>query len=191
MATSITYGYRVPDIGLPLAESTQYWFAIYTRSRHEKVVTTALQQRGVTSFLPIVSQARRWSDRTKTVDVPLFPGYTFVRTPDTPEALLRVLMTPGVVEFVGSGRRGTTIPDKQIEDLQTLLKKDVRFAMHPFLRIGQRVRVRGGCLDGIEGLLTAVNGNKSLVISLESMPHSIAICIDGFEVEILSSRADA
>lgn len=187
MSTSVIHNLPTSDFGALHTASEGHWFAVYTRSRHEKVVTTSFRQRGLTAFLPLLPQVRRWSDRKKTVEMPLFPGYTFVRTTDTPEDLVRVLMTPGVVEFVGAAGRGTPIPNKQIEDLQTLLKQNVAFALHPFLRVGQRVRVRGGCLDGVEGFLVAINGNKSLVISLQSIPHSIAICIDGFDVEILSS----
>jgi transcription antitermination factor NusG len=162
------------------------WYAIYTRARHEKVVTASLRQKGVTTFLPLVSRVHRWSDRKKTVEVSLFPGYTFVRIASTPEACVRVLQTAGVVSFVGNGRCGVPIPDKQMEDIQGLFAHRVQCGIFPFLRVGQRVRVRGGCLDGIEGRLVTLKGDRSLVISVEPIQHSIAIRLDGYHVEILS-----
>jgi transcription antitermination factor NusG len=165
-----------------------HWYAIYTRARHEKFVAASLRQKGVTTFLPLLSRVHRWSDRRKTVQVPLFPGYVFVRIAATPTAYLKVLQTIGVVSFIGNGRRGEPIPDKQIEDIQMLFAHKVPCAIFPFLRVGQRVRVRGGCLDGIEGQLVTLKGNRSLVISVESISHSIAIRLDGYDVEILSPR---
>jgi len=177
------------DFSTSMVPSPQYWFALYTRARHEKSVAKSLQQRGLTAFLPLVTQIHRWSDRQKKVQVPLFPGYTFVRTIDAPDTFVRILNTPGVVGFVGVGRRGIQIPEKQIEDIQAVLTQNLDCTLHPFLRVGQRVRVRGGCLNGIEGLLVAINGNKTLVISVESISRSIAISVDGYDVEILSSNS--
>jgi transcription antitermination factor NusG len=98
-----------------------------------------------------------------------------------------VLQTAGVVSFIGNGRCGVPIPDKQIEDIQIVLTHRVPCAIYPFLRVGQRVRIRGGCLDGIEGLLIAFKGDRTLVISVESILQSLAIRIEGYNVEILSS----
>ena len=162
------------------------WYAIYTRARHEKVVNASLRQKGVTTFLPLVSRVHRWSDRRKNVDVCLFPGYAFVHIAPTPDACVQVLQTAGVVSFIGNGRCGVPIPDKQIEDIQTLFAHRVPCGIFPFLRVGQRVRVRGGCLEGIEGRLVTLKGDRTLVISVEPIQHSIAICLDGYDVEILS-----
>ncbi len=163
-----------------------YWYAIYTRARHEKVVTASLRQKGVTVFLPLVSRIHHWSDRRKKVDTSLFPGYAFVRVASTAEAYVQVLQTPGVVSFIGNGRCGVPVPDKQIEDIQTLFAHRVPCGIFPFLRVGQRIRVRGGCLDGIEGRLVTLKGERNLVISIEPIHHSIAIHLDGYDVEILS-----
>jgi transcription termination/antitermination protein NusG len=162
------------------------WYALYTRSRHEKAVAALLQQKSVTTFLPLFPRVHRWSDRKKTVQVALFPGYTFVRADATPESCVRILQTPGVVGFVGTGRRGIPIPDKQIEDIRTLLARNISCAVFPFLRMGQRVRIRGGCLNGIEGRLVALKGDRSLVISVEPILRSLAIRLDGYDVEIIS-----
>jgi transcription termination/antitermination protein NusG len=168
------------------APTEEQWYALYTRSRHEKAVAASLQQKGVTTFLPVIPQVHRWSDRRKTLQVSLFPGYAFVRVDAIPESCVRILQTPGVIGFVGTGRRGIPIPDKQIEDIQTVLAQNVPCAIFPFLRVGQRVRIRGGCLDGIEGRLVTLKGDRSLVISVEPILHSLAIRLDGYDVEILS-----
>jgi transcription termination/antitermination protein NusG len=178
---------RSPEVAILGAPSEEHWYALYTRARHEKAVAALLQQKGMTVFLPLFSRVHRWSDRSKTVQVSLFPGYTFVRVIATPESCVRVLQTPGVVGFVGTGRRGVPIPDKQIADVQTVLAQNIPCAIFPFLRVGQRVRIRGGCLDGIEGLLVAFKGDRSLVISVDSILQSLAIRIEGYDIEILSS----
>lgn len=161
-------------------------YALRTYPRHEKKVAAQLVNKGLTTFLPLLSQTHRWSDRRKVVQVPLFPGYAFVRIVATAEACLPVLRTAGVVSFVGISGRGIPIPDKQIEDIQTVLAHNVPCVLYPFLRAGQRVRIRGGCLDGIEGVLVARNSDRSLVMSVEPILQSLAIRIEGYDVEIIS-----
>jgi transcription antitermination factor NusG len=96
---------------------------------------------------------------------------------------LRVLQTHGVAGFVGINGYGTAIPDNQIQDIRTLLTSQVPFEEQPFLRVGQRVRVRGGALDGVEGILSAQNDDRSLVISLEPIQRSLSVRIQGYAVE--------
>ncbi len=160
------------------------WYAVRTRSRHERTVTQQLESRGIETYLPTVTRLHRWSDRNKRVELPLFSGYTFVHVDyASNEQRLKVLQAHGVVSFVGVQRTGVPIPDNQIENLRTLLANDVPFRDHSFLRIGQRVRLRGGALDGVEGILTSVNGERSLVISLDPIERSLSIQVTGYEVE--------
>jgi transcription termination/antitermination protein NusG len=165
-----------------LVEPAQ-WYAIRTRSRHEKMVADQLDRMGVENFLPLVKRSRQWSDRVKQVELPLFSGYTFVRLILSSPDRLRVLQTHGVAGFVGISCVGTPIPDSQIEDVRTLLSSEVPFEEQPFLRVGQRVRVRGGALDGVEGILSAQNDDRSLVISLEPIQRSLSVRIQGYSVE--------
>jgi len=165
----------------PLLPSSAWWYAIQTRSRHEKVVATQLADRGITTFLPLVNQLHRWSDRCKTVQLPLFPGYAFVRIARSVEERVRVLRVDGVTSFVGAHGDGVPIPDPQIEDIRRLINT-VRCSSYPFLKVGQRVRIRGGYLDGIEGFLVARNGDRTMVISIEPIQRSIAVSIDGFQI---------
>lgn len=160
------------------------WYAIHTVARHEKRVAQQLQESGVTTFLPLMQQIRQWSDRRATVEVPLFSGYAFVRTMQTPEERLKVLRTPGLLGFVGSERVGTSIPNEEIENLQTAIREKVPFAVHPFVGVGQRVRIRGGVLDGVEGILEGKPGNRHLVVSVELLQRSVCIQVEGYYVEL-------
>jgi transcription antitermination factor NusG len=159
------------------------WYAIRTRSRHEKMVSEQLELQGIENFLPLIKSTRKWTDRIKEVELPLFSGYTFVRIVPSSRERLRVLKTQGVAGFVGINNQGEPIPDSQIQDVRTLLANDVPFREHPYLRVGQRVRIRGGSLDGVEGILSVQNEDQSLVISLEPIQRSLSIRIQGYAVE--------
>ena len=158
------------------------WYAIQTRPRHEKKVTLELKDKRIESYLPLVSQVHHWSDRRKLVQVPLFPGYVFIRTQLDGRARLAVLNIWGALNFVGSQRDAMPIPESQIEDIRTLLRTKVSLSPYPFLKVGQRVRVRGGALDGVEGILVS-NGQRRLVISVESIHRSLSLTIEGYDVE--------
>ena len=164
-------------------EGTPLWFAVQTRPRHEKRVNLELREKGLQSFLPLHRERRRWSDRYCWVELPLFSQYLFVRVPVAPETRARVLQTKGVVQFVGAPGRGTPVPDEQIESLQAIAAQRVPMTPHEFLRVGERVRIRGGALEGIEGILSAIRDDKSLIVSVDLIQKSVAIRIDGFEVE--------
>jgi len=167
------------------AQAGLNWYAIQTRSRHEKVVERQLQGQGIEVFYPVVSQMHRWSDRRKMVESPLFAGYAFVRIAPSPEERVRVLKTHGVVQMVGKQGQGTPIPTEQIDAVQALVGSNTPFTEHVFLKVGQRVRVRGGSLDGVEGILVAQNGSRNLVISVAPIERSLSIRIEGYEVEPL------
>jgi transcription antitermination factor NusG len=171
-----------PKISPELDDEGVYWHAIQIRYQFEKKATQELQARGVEAFLPLRVEVHRWSDRHKEIQVPLFPGYAFVRIAQSSYWRLRVLTTPGVIGFVEFQRTAAAVPASQIEYIRALLSKKVPCSLHGFLRAGQKVRIRGGCLDGVEGFL-AQNGKKHLVISIECIQRSIAIEIDGYELE--------
>ena len=165
------------------------WYAVVSRSRHEKLAATALTNTGITAFLPVVSEMHSWSDRRKLVDVPLFPGYVFVQIPNSPEAQLRVLKTSGVVQFVGNRYGAVSITDKEISDVRTVLDQKLSCSPHPFLQLGQRVRIRGGALDGVEGVLVGRDSDSKLVITIELIQRSLAVSVYNFDVEPIGSCA--
>jgi len=165
----------------PLFES---WFALQTRYRFEKKVAEQLARKGLEAFLPLRRENHAWSDRNRVVSIPLFPGYTFVRSAHSLAARLLVLQTAGVMGFVSFAGSAAVVPRKQIEDLQLLLAEKVPFSLYPFAQVGQRIRIRGGCLDGVEGLLVQRDKNK-LVISMEAIQRSLAVEIHGYQVELI------
>lgn len=160
------------------------WYAVHLMARHEKRVTQRLQENKVFTFLPLMKEIRQWSDRRARVEVPLFSCYTFVRMIQTEEERLKVLRTPGVLSFVGSERVGTPIPNEEIESLQIAIRQKIPFAVHPFISVGNRVRIRGGALDGVEGTLLGHSGDKSLVISVELLQRSVSFRVEGYDVEL-------
>ena len=159
------------------------WYALHTRSRHEKIVEQRLQQKGVTTYLPMVTEIHRWSDRKKKIQLPVFSCYLFVKVAPTKLDRLRILCVDGVFSFVGPGGEGTPIPDEQIDAVRSLVDGGLPCSSHPFLKIGQRVRVRSGALDGLEGILVSRNGDSTLVISINAIQRSLAVRVDGYEVE--------
>ena len=161
---------------------TPQWFAIHVRSRHEKKVADELQQRGIVGFLPLVRQVRRWSDRKKVVDFPLFSCYVFVQIDPTPVTRVAVLSIHGVIGFIGP-RHGTPIPPEQIESIRTLVLNNVHITPERFIRVGQRVRIRGGVLDGVEGVLAGRGNDQKLIVSVETIQRSISVSLEGYEIE--------
>jgi transcription antitermination factor NusG len=159
------------------------WFAVQTRPRHEKKVNLGLKEKGIHSFLPLCRERRRWSDRQQWIELPLFSHYVFVQIPLTVESRVSVLRTSGVLRLAGAPGCGTPVPDEQIENLQAIIDQRVTLAPHEFIKVGERVRIRGGALNGIEGILTAIKNDRSLVVSVDLIQKSVAIRIDGFEVE--------
>ncbi len=160
-----------------------HWYAVWSRSRHEKMVASALTNVGITTFLPLVTETHRWSDRRKSVDVPLFPGYVFVQIPNSAEAHLQVRKTSGVVQFVGHRQGAVPIQDKEINDVRTVLEQRVSCSPYPFLQLGQRVRICGGAIDGIEGVLIGRDSASKLVISIELIQRSLAVSVYNLDVE--------
>jgi len=159
------------------------WFAVQTRSRHEKKAHAELQEKGIQSFLPLFAEKHKWSDRQRVVEMPLFPQYLFVRIAVSSDERIAVLRTNGVVGLVGTKGSGIAIPDVQVERIQRVIEQKIPYNPHLYLNVGKRIRIRGGALDGVEGILTAVNGDQTLVVSVELIQRSLAVRIAGFEVE--------
>jgi transcription antitermination factor NusG len=159
------------------------WFAVQTRPRFEKKISVQLAEKGIHAFVPLYQVKRQWSDRKQLVSSPLFPCYVFVRIAAAQDVRVAVLRTNGVTGFVGAHGIGTPIPDSEIDAVKTILEQRIPFQPHPHFQVGQSVRIRGGALDGIKGILTKVNGDQSLVISVELIQRSVAMRVIGFEVE--------
>ncbi len=162
------------------------WYAIQTRARNEKAISERLQEQGLTTFLPLVTEIRRWSDRKKKVELPLFSCYVFVRlVAGNNDERMRVYRTNGVFRIVSMRGELIPIPDEQIEALRAVVTQQVPWTEHPFLKIGQRVRIRGGSLEGVEGVLLSRNGDRTLIISVDAIQRSLAVRVEGYDVEAL------
>jgi len=161
------------------------WYAVWTRSRQEKVAAGMLTRLGVRHYLPLKSELRRWSDRRQTIDVPLFSGYLFVRVNPLKDSRLKVLKVPGVVAFVGNQTGPLPIPDKEIEDIQTVLAAGTNCSVQSSLKEGDRVRVVRGALAGVEGTLVRANSESRLLVSIEMIRQSLAVSISSVDVECL------
>lgn len=165
------------------AQQFQHWYALHTRPRHEKIVIQRLEERGVTTFLPLISEVRRWSDRNKTVELPLFSCYVFAKFVPHRAERLQVLRVDGVLGLIGDRGEGAPIPEIEISAVRALIEGSLPWSAYPFLEIGQRVRIRSGALDGVEGILVGRNGDRTLVISVNAIQRSLAVRVEGYQVE--------
>lgn len=158
-----------------------FWYALYTRSRHEKFVAAELRKKGIETFLPLRKVERHWSDRIKTIEDPIFSGYLFVRTPLRNQ--LDILKTRGSVRLVGFNSHPSPIPEKAIEALHRFLNEEIAMDPYPHLAAGDRVYVRSGTLRGVEGFIVRKNKHTRLVISLDLLLQSVSVEIDEALVE--------
>jgi transcription antitermination factor NusG len=153
------------------------WFALQVRSRYEGVAAAHLSGKGYECFLPKHKSRRRWSDRFKEVESPLFPGYVFCRL--DPHDRLPIRITPGVILIVGQGKTPEPIDESEIAAIQSAVKSGLPSQPCPFLQIGQRVRIDNGPLWGLEGVLLDFKGHHRLVLSVTLLHRSIAVQVEG------------
>ena len=156
---------------------TVRWFALYTRSRHEKLVHRELQKRGIETFLPLRRVTRHWSDRKKLIEEPLFKGYLFVHVPLVER--WTILNTTGVVSFVGKKPSDPVpVPDEELATIRRFIDEHIQVDPFPYLKEGERVYVRSGLFKGAEGFVVRKDKHCRLVISLDLLMQSISIEID-------------
>lgn len=159
------------------------WYAVQVKTTHEKRVAAALDYFGFNCFLPMYESRRRWSDRTRDVELPLFPGYLF--TTFDPVGRVAVLKTPSVIRIVGIGYTPTPIDDGEIAALQAVVSSGMRALPHPFLQVGKRVRIDGGALEGAEGIITNMKKPNQLILSVTLLQKSIIVEIDSAWVKTI------
>src|ERR1700722_7433435 len=179
---------RTMDSNLEIDSSDSRWFAVWTRSRHEKAVAAMLANAGVQHFLPLKSEVRRWSDREQAVSIPLFGGYLFVRMNPDRDSLLQVIKAPGIAGVVGNSTGPLPIPNQQIEAIRTILTRRVECTAHPLLEEGDRVRVVRGPLVGVEGKLARGNSTSRLLISIEMIFKTLAVSVSRDDVELVDAE---
>ena len=162
-------------IGTSATEASQNWYAAYTMPRHEKLVANQLTLRAVETYLPLYRAIHNWNGRKAQVDLPLFPGYVFVRMPIL--SRVRVLEQPGVIRLVGCNGKAIPLPDEDIERLRSSLAF-CKAEPYPFLAPGQRIRIKSGPMAGLEGKILRRKGKVRLVVSLELIQRSIVFEVD-------------
>lgn len=158
------------------AEEPLAWFAVRVRSNHERTVCVHLRERGYEEFAPSHKTESRWSDRRKTIDKFLFPGYVFSRL--NPEQRLPVLTIPGVVTIVGFGRQPCPVPDSEIAAVRTMVESGLLVSPWPFLKQGQRVLMEKGPLCGLQGIVQDFKGQLRLVVSINLLQRSVSAEVD-------------
>jgi transcription antitermination factor NusG len=161
------------------------WYAVWTRSRQEKVVAAMLDALGVQHYLPLKSELHQWSDRKQLLEVPLFSGYLFVCIDSLKDSKLQVLKVPGVRAIVGNQKGSLPIPSQQIEGIRRVLTAEVECSVHPCLNEGDRVRVVRGALAGVEGMLSRTDSTSRLLISIEMINQSLSVNISRSDVELV------
>ena len=160
------------------------WFALQVRSRWENATEGLLQNKGFETLLPTYPATRRWSDRSKIVESPLFPGYVFCRF-DIHDRL-PVLITPGVISVVGRGKTPIAVAESEITALQIVIRSGIQTQPWPYLEIGERVRIKNDVLEGMEGILTNFKGHQRVIISVVLLQRSVALEIDRSRILRLS-----
>jgi transcription antitermination factor NusG len=159
------------------------WFAVYTRSRHEQAVKKQLDGKGIESFLPLYEKKSRWKDRVKQIRLPLFPGYLFVHVPMRDR--LKVVETTGVVNIVSNGLTPLPIPESQILNVQTFVESGLKTDPHPYMKVGRRVRIIEGPLNGVEGILVRKKSHSCLVLSIDMIQRSVSVELESWKIEAI------
>lgn len=153
------------------------WYAVRVKSNQEQAVRVALEGHGYTAFLPTYRSRRQWSDRMKEIQLPLFPGYVFCRFDF--QQRLPILKIGGVIGIVTAGRAALPVPDHEIEAVRLIVQSKLQAQPWPFLRIGEKVLIQHGPLQGLQGLLLNVRKNLNVVVSVEMLQRSVAVEIEG------------
>ncbi|MGB6160008.1 MAG: UpxY family transcription antiterminator [Acidobacteriaceae bacterium] len=157
------------------------WWAVYTRHQHEKTVAEVLSTKGFEVFLPLHDSMRRWKDRQKVLSLPLFPCYVFVR--GKLSRRLQVVTTPGIHMILSRGEQIAVVPEEELLAIRRAVNGNYRVEPHPFLKVGERVRVTRGSLEGVEGILIRKKNLFRLVLSVDMLAQSVGVEVAASDVE--------
>jgi len=152
------------------------WYALHVKPRFEKLVTTQLEQKGYETLLPTYVSKRQWSDRVKTLSLPLFPGYLFCRFDIN--SRYPIVVTPGVMTILGIGRTPAPVHEPEIAAIRSVMDSGAYAEPCPYLAVGEMVRVESGPLEGLTGLVLRIKGTERLVVSVSLLMRSVAVEID-------------
>jgi transcription antitermination factor NusG len=180
-ADSIGSFARAEELARRSAYFEPRWYAAYTRANHERMAHEQFLRRSVDSFLPTYLSVRRWKDRRVRLQMPLFPGYVFVRIPL--HERLRVLEVPGVARLVGFGGVPVALNEEEVESLRRALAQGASAQPHPYLTAGRHVRVIAGPLQGAEGTLVKRKGNFRVILSVNLIRQSVIVDVSEADLE--------
>ena len=155
---------------------TGRWYALYVRSRHEKVVESGLRGKGYCAFSPFYRTKRKRVDRIAAIDVPLFPGYVFCHFDSNKR--LPILTTPGIIGVVGPRNRPEAVDDHEIASIRTITLSGRPVQPWPFLRSGQRIRLQAGPFTGAEGIFLRVKNEYHLVVSISLLQRAVSVVVE-------------
>ena len=162
---------------MSLEQMNAAWYAIQVRPRFEKVVAKHLEYKGYEEYLPLYKSRRRWSDRMKEVELPLFPGYIFCRFDI--HNRLPILIVPGVLSIVGIGKVPVSLSHEEISSIQQVVQSGLQYEPWAYMKPGQVVSVERGPLAGLEGTVIEVKSNYRLILSVPLLQRAVAVEIDG------------
>ena len=174
------------------ANSEAAWFALRVKPQHERTVSYALHQKGFERYVPLYRARRRWSDRLKEIELPLFQGYVFCRMSADKRAA--VLTTPGVYGFVGFSGTPAPIAERELQMVRRMLSAGAPVGPWPFLKAGQPVQITRGPLAGLEGILAGTPDGWHVVVNVNILQRSVAVTVERDQfapVNALSSAAAA
>ena len=170
------------DIDAPPTDGKAFWFAIWTRSRHEQAVREQLARKHIEAFLPTVPRWSRWKDRKKKIDWPLFPGYCFARF--NPAQQLPVLACTGVATIVAFDGELAQIPEHEISAIRQLVDSELAYDPCPLIQEGDKVEVTHGPLKGVVGRLVRKGAHARLVISVDLIGQAVSVEVDAADVRV-------
>jgi transcription antitermination factor NusG len=158
------------------------WFAIWTRSRHEKLVRDQLARKtDVDVFLPTIGKWSRWKDRKKKIDWPLFPGYVFARF--VADERIGVLKVDGVVQIISNNGILSASPDEEIDSIRTLVESELAYDPVPLVKEGDMVKVVHGPLKGVVGRLVRKGAHARLVLSVDLIGQAVSVEVDAADIK--------
>ena len=181
MSNTVCSRYDIQNIG---SNDVQRWYVLYTRSRHEKLVESQLLRKGIEAYTPKVTYRRRWSDRMKHVEEPVFRSYCFARFPMVDKR--RIISQQGVVNIVHFNNQYVPVEDSVIDSLKILIRNELQIDPCPYLKKGDRVLIKKGPFKGLEGyILEKRNKNTTLVVSVDAIAASVKCVIDSDFVDLV------
>jgi transcription antitermination factor NusG len=159
------------------------WYALHVKPRFERFVTTQLERKGYETLLPTYISKRQWSDRVKTLSLPMFPGYLFSRF--DAHSRFPIIVTPGVMAILGSGRVPTPVDEAEIASIRHVMASGARTEPCAYIAVGELVRVESGPLEGLTGIVLRSKGSDRIVVSASLLQRSVSVEVDRYSVKPL------